>query len=69
MAFEDSAMELRLDEFLNGRIGKHLARREQKESFAMYAQGILGDGERKSVEPIAARAVGVGDEELSHSLI
>lgn len=65
MAFDDSAMELRLDEFLNGRIGKHLARREQKESFALYAQGILGDGERKSVEPIAARAVGAGDEEMS----
>jgi SRSO17 transposase len=64
MAFAyDDAMERRLGDFLNGRLGQHLARREQKESFALYAHGILGDGERKSVEPIAARAVGgVGDE-------
>ena len=64
MAFtDDDAMERRLGEFLNGRIGQHLARREQKESFALYAHGILGDGERKSVEPIAARATGGGDDE------
>lgn len=61
MAFDDSAMELRLRAFLEDRIGKHLARREQKESFALYAYGILGDGERKSVEPIAARAVGAAE--------
>lgn len=59
MAFaDDGAMECRLGEYLNGRIGRHLARREQKESFALYAHGILADGERKSVEPIAARATG-----------
>src|SRR5687767_1542941 len=64
MAFaNDDAMECRLGEFLNGRIGRHLARREQKESFALYAHGILADGERKSVEPIAARATGGGDDE------
>jgi SRSO17 transposase len=64
MAFsDDSAMEGRLGEFLNGRVGQHLARREQKESFALYAHGILADGERKSVEPIAARATGSGDED------
>jgi len=63
MAFSnDSAMESRLGEFLNARIGRHLARREQKESFALYAHGILADGERKSVEPIAARATGSDDE-------
>ena len=63
MAFsDDDAMECRLGEFLNGRIGRHLARREQKESFALYAYGILADGERKSVEPIAARATGSGDD-------
>jgi SRSO17 transposase len=56
----DDAMEGRLREFLNGRIGRHLGRREQKESFALYAHGILADGERKSVEPIAARATGSG---------
>ena len=55
-------MESRLGEFLNCRIGRHLARREQRESFALYAQGILADGERKSVEPIAARATGSDEE-------
>ena len=64
MAFsDDGAMECRLGEFLNGRIGHHLARREQKESFALYAHGILADGERKSVEPIAARATGSGEDD------
>jgi hypothetical protein len=64
MAFsDDDAMECRLGEFLNGRIGQHLARREQKEPFALYAHGILSDGERKSVEPIAARATGGGEED------
>jgi SRSO17 transposase len=63
MAFaDDDAMERRLGEYLNGRIGQHLSRREQKESFALYALGILGEGERKSVEPIAARAIGGVDE-------
>jgi SRSO17 transposase len=38
------------------RIGQHLTRSEQRESFATYAFGVLADGERKSVEPIAARA-------------
>ena len=52
----------RLDEFLYAKIGSHLARREQKESFALYAYGIVGDGERKSVEPIAARATGDAEE-------
>ena len=64
MAFsDDDAMECRLGEFLNGRIGRHLGRREQKESFALYAYGILADGERKSVEPIAARATGSGEDD------
>jgi SRSO17 transposase len=64
MAFtNDGAMGRRLGEFLNDRIGPHLARREQKESFALYAQGILGDGERKSVEPIAARAISVDEDD------
>jgi len=63
MAFaSDGAMAGRLGEFLNDRIGLHLGRREQKESFALYAHGILADGERKSVEPIAARATGTADD-------
>ena len=47
----------RLEQFFAG-LGKHLKDRRKKESFAMYAFGILGDGERKSAEPIAARACG-----------
>jgi SRSO17 transposase len=37
------------------RIGTHLPHPAQRASFATYAYGILGDGERKSAEPIAAR--------------
>ena len=39
-------------------IGGILKNKVRRASFAMYAFGILGDGERKSVEPIAARACG-----------
>jgi len=45
----------RLEEFF-GRIDAHLKDSRKRESFAMYACGVLGDGERKSAEPIAARA-------------
>jgi SRSO17 transposase len=50
------ASAARLEEFFADRIGVHLKDRRKRESFAMYAFGILGDGERKSAEPIAARA-------------
>jgi len=49
------AAAARLEQFF-GRVGTHLKDRRKRESFAMYAFGILGDGERKSAEPIAARA-------------
>lgn len=39
-------------------VGGHLPRKDQRASFATYAFGILGEGARKSVEPIAARATG-----------
>lgn len=52
----DAPAKLRLQEFLEMTIGCHLRRPEQRESFATYAFGILGEGARKSVEPIAARA-------------
>lgn len=51
----DAAAERRLDEYVN-RIGLLLGNRKQRGSFAVYAMGLLGDGERKSIEPIAARA-------------
>lgn len=46
----------RLEAYFQHRIGQHLRDRRKRESFAMYAFGILSDGERKSAEPIAARA-------------
>lgn len=48
----------RLTSFFEQTIGQHLPRSEQRASFAMYAFGLLSDGERKSVEPMAARACG-----------
>jgi hypothetical protein len=45
----------RLDQYFKHRLGARLKDRRKRESFAMYAFGILGDGERKSTEPIAAR--------------
>jgi SRSO17 transposase len=47
----------RLKEYFDG-IGQLLKYPERLASFAMYAAGLLGEGERKSVEPIAARAAG-----------
>lgn len=58
------ATAARLEEFF-GRIGTHLKDSRKRESFAMYACGILGDGERKSAEPIAARAC--ADPEEAHN--
>lgn len=55
------ATAARLEEFF-GRIETHLKDSRKRESFAMYACGILGDGERKSAEPIAARACPDPDE-------
>ena len=45
----------RLERYFD-QIGVVLGRRERRESFAIYAMGLLGDGERKSIEPIACRA-------------
>jgi SRSO17 transposase len=39
-------------------IGSRLRDKRKRASFAMYAFGILGEGDRKSAEPIAARACG-----------
>ena len=51
----NAAAEQRLAAYLD-RIGEVLERPERRASFAVYALGILGEGERKSLEPIAARA-------------
>src|SRR3569832_1913903 len=50
----DSAAQRRLEAYI-AQIGAVLSRPEQRASYAMYAVGLLGEGERKSVEPIAAR--------------
>src|SRR5260370_42560120 len=49
--------EQRLRGLLN-RIGEALGSEERRASFALYAMGLLTEGERKSVEPIAARCCG-----------
>jgi SRSO17 transposase len=37
-------------------IGARLGEKRRRESFALHAMGILGEHERKSVEPLAAAA-------------
>jgi len=62
MALElDSGASQRLGQYIE-RLGRHLKDRRKRESFAIYAAGILAEGERKSVEPIAARACGDPEE-------
>lgn len=51
------AGKARLEDFME-RIGDVLGYAKRRASFATYALGLLSDGERKSVEPIAARACG-----------
>jgi SRSO17 transposase len=49
------AAQQRLVDYFDA-IGDELGWRPRRESFALYALGIFGDGDRKSIEPIAARA-------------
>jgi len=51
----DSTATQRLRQYLD-RLSTHLKDRRKRESFAIYAFGVLGESERKSVEPIAAQA-------------
>lgn len=53
----DAAAKQRLQDYLQN-TSLLLRDVRKRESFAIYAYGLLGDGERKSVEPIAARACG-----------
>lgn len=57
----DAEAEGRLRGFFD-ELGTVLGNCKRRASFAMYAMGLLGDGERKSVEPIAARACADPDE-------
>lgn len=51
--------------YLDG-LGQYLRDKRQRASFALYAFGILSDGERKTMEPIAARAC--GDPQRTHAV-
>jgi SRSO17 transposase len=51
----DADAERRLGEYF-AEIGEVLGNKKRRASFAVYAYGLLSDGERKSMEPIAARA-------------
>jgi SRSO17 transposase len=53
--FLDAQGVQRLEAYFQ-RIGDVLGEDSRRGSFAIYAMGLLGEGERKSVEPIAARA-------------
>jgi SRSO17 transposase len=55
MTFMDAGTIGRLEGFM-ARIGEVLGNEERRASFATYAMGILSDAERKSAEPLAARA-------------
>jgi len=51
----EAAAQQRLESYFR-RIGDVLGNDSRRGSFALYAMGLLGEAERKSVEPIAARA-------------
>ncbi|ATB51295.1 endonuclease DDE [Corallococcus macrosporus DSM 14697] len=51
----NAAAVQRLERYFQ-QIGDVLGEESRRGSFALYAMGLLGEGERKSVEPIAARA-------------
>jgi SRSO17 transposase len=53
--FMNAAGVQRLESYFRT-LGEVLGNDSRRSSFAMYAMGLLGEGERKSVEPIAARA-------------
>lgn len=61
----DSETADRWQDYLDG-LGSKLRDKRQRASFALYALGLLSDGERKSLEPIAARAC--GDRERTHAV-
>jgi SRSO17 transposase len=51
----DAAGQQRFGEYFD-LVGRVIGSDERRASFAVYAQGLLGEGSRKSMEPIAARA-------------
>jgi len=68
MVYEAGTPEMaRLAEYLQT-VTSSLRDRRSRESFALYAQGLLTEGERKSMEPIAARLCACPDDpaEVQH---
>ncbi len=58
--------EQRLEAYLCG-IGSLLGDKRRRQSFAMYACGLFGEGDRKSAEPVAARLCGDPERaEMTH---
>ena len=51
----NAAAARRLEQYFQ-QIGDVLGEESRRGSFALYAMGLMEDGERKSVEPLAARA-------------
>lgn len=49
------AAQKRMDSYFDVEIASLLRNKNQRAAFALYAMGILGDAERKSVEPLVAR--------------
>ena len=60
MDADDDEAGRRLDSYL-ARIGDSLGHAKRRASFAVYFTGLMGEGARKSMEPIAARACGDPD--------
>jgi FOG: Transposase len=54
---EEEEAGLRLDAYVD-KLGKCLGHAKRRASFAMYFLGLMGEGARKSMEPIAARTCG-----------
>src|SRR5580693_8330451 len=66
MAYEmDADGERRLEVFFD-QIGGVLGSSHRRASFAMYAMGLLSESERKSMEPLAARAAGLEHASAAH---
>jgi SRSO17 transposase len=61
---EDDEVGRRLDDYVS-RIGDSLGHAKRRASFAAYFMGLMGEGDRKSMEPIAARTS--GDPEYTDS--
>ena len=57
-------LEKRLESFLS-RLTATMGRAERRHWAGVYVRGLLLDGERKSVEPMAAR-LGESDQDLQH---